>query len=34
MKLEIEKLKLNHEPCEITSRGAIHDDGDLAEETK
>jgi hypothetical protein len=34
MKLEIEKLKLNKKPSEITSLGEINDDGDLAEDTK
>jgi DNA repair ATPase RecN len=34
MKLEIEKLKLNQKPNEITSLEEINDDGDLAEDTK
>jgi hypothetical protein len=34
MKLEIEKLKLNQKPSEITSLEDINDDGDLAEDTK
>jgi hypothetical protein len=34
MKLEIEKLKLNQKPSEITSLEEINDDGDLAEDTK
>jgi saccharopine dehydrogenase-like NADP-dependent oxidoreductase len=34
MKLEIEKLKLNKKPSEITSLEEINDDGDLAEDTK
>jgi hypothetical protein len=34
MKSEIEKLKLNQKPSEITSLKEINDDGDLAEDTK
>jgi hypothetical protein len=34
MKLEIEKLKLNKKPSEITSLEEINDDGDLAKDTK
>jgi hypothetical protein len=34
MKLEIEKLKRNKRPSEITSLEEINDDGDLAEDTK
>jgi hypothetical protein len=34
MKLEIENLKLNRKPNEITSLEEIDDDGDLAEDTK
>jgi hypothetical protein len=34
MKLEIEKLKLNQKPSEITSLEETDDDGDLAEDTE
>jgi hypothetical protein len=34
MKLEIEKLKLNQKPSEVTSVEEINDDGDLAEDRK
>jgi hypothetical protein len=34
MKLEIEKLKLNQKPREITSLEELNDGGDLAEDTE
>jgi hypothetical protein len=34
MQLEMEKLKLNQKPSEITSLEEINDDGDLAEDIK
>jgi hypothetical protein len=34
IKLEIEKLKTNQKPSEITSLEEINDDGNLAEDTK
>jgi hypothetical protein len=34
MKLELEKLKLNQKPTEITSQEEISDDGDLPDDTK
>jgi hypothetical protein len=34
MKLEIETLKLNQKPSEITSQADINDYGDLADDTK
>jgi hypothetical protein len=34
MKLEIEELKLNQEPSEISSQEEINDNGDFAGDTK
>jgi argininosuccinate lyase len=34
MRLEMEKLKLNQKPCEITSQEEVNDYGDLADDTK